>query len=134
MRRAPLLGSLLLVAGCAAGPRPAGPAPLVPLQAVLRPGPDAHALQVTLTAGRADVALRGLQLRGGGFVQVPPTVVEEVVPAGGTRSYALPHGPALCEGRPAPVAVVVTLPGGVVDVAPGGADPLPALRAAGCAR
>lgn len=135
MRRT-ALPALLLVAGCGGAAVPAVPS-TAPLSATLARSPAAgdRRLQVELrNASAAPVRVLRLQLRGGGFVQVPPSEQDAVVAAGGTLTVPLAYGQPLCEGRPAPVAVVVATGDGPLDVPVPGDALLADLRAQECAR
>ena len=119
---------LVLVAACGGGAA-APPA----LSAVLEPAQGARVLRVVLTAAGSPVTVRGLQVRGGGFVQVPTSLQDGVVAAGSQAGFVVAYGTALCEGRPAPVAVLVDTPGGRREVQVPGDGVLAGLRARECA-
>ncbi len=105
-----------------------------PLTATLSPASGSsqeRLVSVTLAADPA-VQVISLQLRGAGFVQVPPAAVSGRAGPGGT-SFALAYGEVLCVGRPAPTVVLVGTPSGVREVSVDGDSLLPGLRASYCA-
>ena len=128
-----LLGPALL-AGCAAAP--AAPPLSVSLEQS-RDNENRHLLQVVLdNSGPQDVEVVRLQLRGGGFVDVAPTVREDVLRAGRRLAFPVAYGAADCR-RTAPARVVLGARDGealrevVLDVPPD--DPLlPRLRRREC--
>lgn len=133
MRRAvPYLAAALALAACGRQPPAAAPGPTVSLEQS-SDNEARHLLQVDVTAGSGPVTVRGLQLRGGGFVQVAPTPRNDVVQAGTRSAFAIPYGVALCEGRPAPVVMLVDTPSGRLEVEVADDRLLPRLRARECA-
>lgn len=133
MRRAVLfLAAALVLAACGRNAPAAAPGPTVSLEQS-SDNEARHLLQVDVTAGTAPVTVRGLQLRGGGFVQVAPTARNDVVQAGTRSAFAIPYGVALCEGRPAPVVMLVDTPAGRLEVEVADDRLLPRLRARECA-
>ncbi len=126
------LAAALALAACGRQTPAAAPGPTVTLEQS-RDNENRHLLQVVVTAGTAPVMVRGLQLRGGGFVQVPPTPRDDVVEAGTRTAFPIPYGEALCEGRPAPVVMLVDTPAGRLEVEVADDTLLPRLRARECA-
>jgi hypothetical protein len=109
IRRSARAGRLLaavLLAGCAAPA--ATPAP--PLSVSLeqsRDNENRHLLQVVLdNPGPGDVEVVRLQLRGGGFVDVAPTVRGDVLRAGRRIAFPVAYGDADC-ARTTPARVVL---------------------------
>lgn len=103
-----------------------------PLSASLSPAAGTtveRLVSVSLTADPAP-EVTSVQLRGAGFVQVPPTPVSGV--ADGT-SFDLAYGEVLCAGTPAPTVVLVGTPSGVQEVPVADDGLLLGLRAAECA-
>lgn len=130
--RLPLL-VLALVAGCAGAPAPERPAPR--LTATLEQSRNAenlHRVQVLLASDREVRVLR-LQVRGGGFAEVPPTPRDDLVRPGRPVTFPVAYGAAACAGGPGPATVVVGTPEGdrALDVTD---DPLlPRLHRQECA-
>ena len=122
----------LLLTLCACGGGPAAPELTAALQPAGGDGPG-RLVQVVLTAGGAPVRVASLQLRGGGFAQVPPAPRDDDVPAGAGVALPLEDGPVLCQGRAAPTVLLVGTPGGVREVEVTSQDLLAGLRAAECA-
>ena len=103
MRAGWLLG-LLLGTGCAA--TPAVPPLSVSLEQS-RDNENRHLLQVVLeNPGPDDVEVVRLQLRGGGFVDVAPTVRGDVVRPGRRIAFPVAYGAADC-ARTTPARVVL---------------------------
>ena len=102
--RAGWLLGLLLVTGCAA--TPAVPPLSVSLEQS-RDNENRHLLQVVLeNPGPGDVDVVRLQLRGGGFADVAPTVREDVLRPGRRLAFPVAYGAADCR-RATPARVVL---------------------------
>lgn len=98
------LAGLVLLAGCAA---PAAPPPLSVSLEQSRDNENRHLLQVVVdNRGPDDVEVVRLQVRGGGFVDVAPTVREDVLPPGRRLAFPVAYGAADCARR-APARVVL---------------------------
>ncbi len=98
------LVGLLLLAGCAVQAAPSGLS--VSLQQS-RDDENRHRLQVVLEhEGPGEVEVVRLQLRGGGFVDVAPTVREDVVRPGRRLAFPVAYGAADCD-RATPARVVL---------------------------
>ena len=135
----PRCAALLLLAvltGCGGGGAPTqggGPAAPSGPMAVLQPAEGTQvARRVGVAVAGAPAGVTAVQLRGGGFVQADPLPLAAPSPAGDLVAEAA-YGPVLCEGRAAPVVVLLTTPGGVVEVPVPADDLLAGLRAAECA-
>ena len=103
MRWGWLTGGALLAA-CAA---PAAPPGLSVSLEQSRRSEERHLLQVVLdNRGRTEVEAVRLQLRGGGFVDVAPTVREDVVRPGRRIAFPIAYGAADCR-RATPAQVVL---------------------------
>lgn len=121
----------LLLAACSGAAEVAEPA-TGQLSARIE-GADGAVLRVVLrNDGPSPVSVRTLQLRGGGFVQVPPAASTAVLVPGVEVVQDVAVGPVLCDGRPAPVAVVLEGADGPVDLPVADDAVLPALRADQC--
>jgi hypothetical protein len=82
VRPALLLLAVALLAGCSAAPAPERAAPR--LTATLersRNAENLHRVQVLLASDR-EVGVRRVQVRGGGYTEVPPTVWDQLVRPG----------------------------------------------------
>jgi hypothetical protein len=99
-----LLG-LALLAAC--GPPVAAPPPLSVSLEQSRDAENRHRLQVVLhNPGPDDVEVVRLQLRGGGFVDVAPTVRSDVLRPGRRIAFPVAYGAADC-ARTTPAQVVL---------------------------
>ena len=104
-RRAGRLLATLLLAGCAAPA--AAPPPLSVSLEQSRDNENRHLLQVVLdNPGPGEVEVVRLQLRGGGFTGVAPTVREDVLRPGRRLAFPVAYGGADC-ARATPAQVVL---------------------------
>ena len=130
------LALVLLVAACGGSDSGSGDEPPPPSgpSAVLQPASGTTVARlVSAVVTGAPAGVTAVQLRGGGFVQADPTPLPGPS-AAGALTADVAYGEVLCDGRAAPVAVLLTTPSGVVE-APVADDALLAgLRAAECAR
>ncbi len=122
MRLPALLLPLALLAGCSSPAPAAAPAPrLTATIEQSRNAENLHRVQVLLGSDR-EVRVQRLQVRGGGFAEVPPTPRDDLVRPGRQVKFPVAYGQAQCEGDAPPATVVVGTPEGdrTVDVS---ADP-----------
>lgn len=106
-QRAGRLVAAVLLAGCAAPAAPAAAPPLAVSLEQSRDNENRHLLQVVLdNPGPDAVEVVRLQLRGGGFVDVAPTVREDVLRPGRRLAFPVAYGRADCD-RTTPAQVVL---------------------------